>query len=151
MIERLVIAGVLIAIAVVAALVMQRRRPDAPTQSEFTIPAQLDRLDFVRPQAAWLVVAFTSATCESCADVKEKMAVLESADVATQDVEATRDKDLYDRYHVEAVPTLVIADADGVVRGSFVGPMTATDLWATLAELREPGSVPPGCDHGQPD
>ena len=49
---------------------------------------------------------------------------------------------------ITAVPTLVVADADGVVRASFLGPVTATDLWAAVAELREPGSVPPGCaDH----
>ena len=38
--------------------------------------------------------------------------------------------------------------ATGAVRRSFVGEPTATDLWAELAELREPGSVPEGCtDH----
>jgi hypothetical protein len=38
-----------------------------------------------------------------------------------------------------------------VVRASFLGPATATDLWAALAELREPGSVPEGChDHVAP-
>jgi hypothetical protein len=35
------------------------------------------------------------------------------------------------------------------VRASFLGPVTATDLWATLAELRSPGTLPTdGCDHG---
>jgi hypothetical protein len=38
-----------------------------------------------------------------------------------------------------------VADAEGAVRASFVGPATATDLWAAVAELRDPGSVPPGC------
>jgi hypothetical protein len=39
-----------------------------------------------------------------------------------------------------------------VVRATFVGPVTATDLWASVAELREPGSLPPdGCDHGTND
>ena len=32
------------------------------------------------------------------------------------------------------------------VRKDFIGPTTATDLWSALAELREPGSVPPSCD-----
>jgi len=147
--ERILIAGVLIAIAVVVALVLQRRRPDAPTQSSWTVPAQLDRQDFASPDRPWLVVTFTSATCSTCAGVKEKVAILESDAVAIQDVEAIEDKALHDRYGIDAVPTLVIADADGVVRASFIGPMTATDLWATMADLREPGSVPPGCDHGQ--
>ena len=39
------------------------------------------------------------------------------------------------------------ADADGTVKRAFLGPVTATDLWAAMAEEREPGSVPPDC-HG---
>lgn len=147
--ERVLIAVGLIAIAVVVALVLQRRRPDAPTQSSWTVPAQLDRRDFARPDAPWLVLTFTSSTCDSCAGVKAKTAVLASDAVAVDDVDAVADKALHDRYHIDAVPTLVIADEAGAVRASFVGPMTATDLWATMADLREPGSVPPGCDHGQ--
>jgi hypothetical protein len=53
---------------------------------------------------------------------------------------------LHERYHIEAVPTLVIADREGVVRASFMGPMTATDLWAACAEARQPGSSP-GSNH----
>ena len=34
------------------------------------------------------------------------------------------------------MPTLVIADDEGVVRGSYVGPVTATELWAKVAEIR---------------
>jgi hypothetical protein len=26
------------------------------------------------------------------------------------------------------------------VRGSFIGPVSATDLWAGVAEIRQPGS-----------
>ena len=148
--DRFVIAAVLIVIAVVVALVLQRRKPDAPTQSTWSVPAQVDRNDFPRPDAEWLVATFTSATCQSCAGVKQKVAVLASDAVAVADLEAVADKGLHDRYHIDAVPTLIVADAEGVVRASFVGPMTATDLWATMADLREPGSVPPGCDHGQP-
>ena len=33
--------------------------------------------------------------------------------------------------------------AAGVVRASFVGPPTATDLWASLATAREGGAPPP--------
>ena len=150
MLERLVISSVLVIIAGVAAFIMQRRRSDAPTQSLWMVPTQLDRNDFVYPEVDWLVVTFTSATCDTCAGVKAKVAILESAAVAVQDVDAVADKSLHERYGIDAVPTLVIVDHEGVVRASFIGPMTATDLWATMADLREPGSVPPGCDHGQP-
>ena len=46
-----------------------------------------------------------------------------------------------------AVPLLLLVDPIGSVRRSFVGEPSATYLWSALAELREPGSVPPGCDH----
>jgi L-2-hydroxyglutarate oxidase LhgO len=36
----------------------------------------------------------------------------------------------------------LIADHEGVVRRAFVGAFTATDLWAAVAELRDPGSSP---------
>jgi hypothetical protein len=49
---------------------------------------------------------------------------------------------LHQKYKVDAVPIAVIADRDGVVRASFVGPMSATDLWAAVAEVRDPGSSP---------
>ena len=48
-------------------------------------------------------------------------------------------KILHRRYGIEAVPTVVIADAEGVVRSSFVGPPVATQLWAAMAEAREEG------------
>ena len=57
----------------------RRRRPDAPTQPHAAeTPAQLDRADFPRPDAPWLVVLFTSRTCESCAGLYEKALPLES-------------------------------------------------------------------------
>ena len=39
------------------------------------------------------------------------------------------------------MPCLVIADADGVVQDGFIGPVTATDVWAAVAEARDPGSI----------
>jgi hypothetical protein len=149
--ERLIIGMVLIAGAVVVALWIQRRQGDPPTQPRsWTVPVQLDRADFDGPEVPWLVALFTSATCDSCRGVAERAAPLASSSVVVQEVEVRADGELHKRYGIDAVPTLVMADAEGVVRASFVGPVTATDLWATLAEVREPGSVPPGCDHGQP-
>ena len=136
------IAGVLLAAAVVVALVARRQRPDAPTQTRWAVPTQLDRDDFDRPDAEWLVVVFTSATCATCAGVWAKAAVLACRAVAVQEVEVKARRDLHDRYGIEAVPTTVVADAEGVVRASFVGPPTATDLWAVVAEAREPGTSP---------
>jgi protein-disulfide isomerase len=142
--DRLLLAGALVAVVTLVAFVLRRRRPDPPTQPSWTVPAQLDRGDFDRPDAPWLVVAFTSATCGSCAELIDKARPLESDAVAVVDVEFSAHKDLHERYGIDAVPTLVVADEEGVVRASFVGPVTATDLWAAVAEARVPGSTPPG-------
>ena len=142
------IALAIVAVAAAVGYVVQRRRvPDAPTQRRYNIPEQLDRADFDRPDAPWLVAVFTSDTCDKCADVARKAAVLESDDVVVVNVEFTAARTLHTRYRIDAVPTLVIVDAEGVTRRSFLGPMTATDLWAAVAEARDPGSTPDSCDH----
>ncbi|MGA0863922.1 MAG: thioredoxin family protein [Ilumatobacteraceae bacterium] len=145
-----VVVAALAAVAV-AAVVRSRRRDDAPTQGGWQAPTQLDRRDFARPDAPWIVVAFTSATCSTCADVASKAEVLASRDVAVECVDYTERPDLHSRYRIEAVPCLVIADSAGSVHASFVGPVKAQDLWAAVANCREPGSAPPGCtSHGTP-
>lgn len=142
-VERAVVAVVLVAIAVVVAVVLDRRsKSDAPTQAKWTVPGQLDRSEFAGPEAPWLVAVFTSATCGTCAGTWDKAKVLACDEVAVDEVEVTARKAVHDRYGIDAVPTLVVADADGVVRASFVGPVTATDLWAAVAEVRFPGSSP---------
>lgn len=143
--DRLLIVGVIVAVVAMASLIVRRRRtPDAPTQRRHSTPTQLDRADFDRPEAPWLVAVFTSATCDACAGVMAKATVLESADVAVVNIEYDADRARHQRYAIDAVPTLVVADAQGVVVSAFLGPMTATDLWAAVAEAREPGSTPSG-------
>ena len=142
--QQVLIALVLVvAAAGVAAVLRRRSAAAAPSQPRsFAVPAQLDRSDFARPEAPWLVVVFTSATCESCALVAEKARVVDCPDVVVQDAEFGRDRRLHERYSIDAVPTVVVADAAGVVRAGFVGPVSATDLWAAVAEARQPGSSP---------
>ena len=141
--ERLVIAGAIVAVVAVVALVARmRRRSDAPTQARFEVPQQVDRRDFVDPQTPWLVVVFTSATCDACSLVVDKAMVLATSEVAVAEVEYTVQRELHDRYSIGAVPTLIVVDPVGVTRAAFLGPMTATDLWAAVAEVREPGSTP---------
>jgi hypothetical protein len=134
---RLVVAVAIVAVAAVAASIVRRRRAtDPPTQGGFELPVQLDRDDFDRPGTPWLVAVFTSSTCASCADVVSKAGVLSAGDVAVVEVAYQDRPDLHARYAVEAVPALVLAGADGVVRASFLGPVTATDLWAAVAAAR---------------
>jgi hypothetical protein len=149
-VERVLLVVVLAAAAVAVALAIERRRrPAAPTNVRHPLPEQLDRHDFERPEAAWLVAVFTSATCHTCGGVWDKARLLASGAVAVQDVEVTAAPEVHRKYAIDAVPTVVVADGTGVVRAAFVGPVTATDLWATVAELRAPGALPAeGCDHG---
>jgi hypothetical protein len=133
---RLFVVFVVAGAAAIAGFFSRRLR-DAPTQSAFAVPTQLDRTDFVQPTAPWLVAVFTSATCNTCADIETKARALESQSVAVHVAEFGSQRALHERYHIDAVPTLLIANSDGVVRQSFVGAVTATDLWAALARVRE--------------
>jgi hypothetical protein len=135
--ERVLIAAVIVVVAVVVAIVVRRRRPDPPTQPGRAVPVQLDRADFARPDAPWLVAVFTSATCDTCADVLSKAEVLASDDVAVDHAEWQTRRDVHERYRIDAVPLLVIADHDGVVRWHVAGPVSATDLWAAVAAVRD--------------
>ena len=145
-VERILLAVVLALVALAVAAYLQRRqRPPAPIRTGYSVPAQVDRADFVRPDAPWLVAVFTSATCSTCGGVWDRAQPLESSAVAVQELEHTRDRGLHERYAIDAVPATLVADAEGVVVASFIGPVTATDLWAAVAEAREPGTTPPEC------
>lgn len=135
-------AAAVVVVAVVIAVVVERRKPEAPTQGGWAAPAQLDRDDFSRPDAPWLVAVFTSATCDSCVQTLRQAQVLASDEVAVDDVEVTARPDLHRRYGIEAVPIVVVADAEGVVQAAFVGPPSATDLWAAVAQVRDGGAGP---------
>jgi hypothetical protein len=144
MITQVLVAVVVAAVAVAVAAVLRRRRAAEPPSQPRTYlaPVQLDRADFARPEAPWLVAVFSSATCQTCAAMVAKAQVLASESVAVDDVEVGARAALHRRYEIDAVPIVVIADRDGVVRKSFVGPASATDLWAAVAEARDPGSTP---------
>lgn len=143
--ERLLLAVGIAVVACAVAVVLRRRRPAPPTQPQYSVPAQLDRADFGDGGAAdrpWLVVVFSSETCQSCGSALEKARVLESESVAFVDVPFQTRRDLHERYNVDVVPLIVVADEAGVVRASFIGSPTATDLWAAVAEARHPGTTP---------
>ncbi len=134
-----VIALVIGAVVVVAAMVIRQRRVvDAPTQKVFSAPTQIDRTDFPTSQHEWMIVVFTSATCHACADMLAKAQVVASKNVSVIEIEYSNKKDLHRKYNIEAVPTVVVTDVHGIVHKSFLGPVSATDLWAGIASVRDP-------------
>lgn len=144
--DRLLLAlGIMVVASIVAETVRRRRLADPPTQPRRQLPAQLDRSDFAGD--GWVVAVFTSDTCATCADVVRKAEVLRCDDVTVEVVSFQSRRDLHTRYAVDAVPCLVVADPDGVVRQGFLGPVTATDLWAAVAAARDPDHAGPGCEH----
>lgn len=134
----LVLGGV--AVALLVASLLSRRQHPAPTTNTGTIPRQLDRNDFNGTDQQWLVAVFTASSCATCAGVMERAQHLASSQVCVQELELSVEAALHERYRIDAVPLLLIADQTGAVRRAFVGPTTATDLWASMAELREPNN-----------
>jgi hypothetical protein len=134
---RIVIGVVLVGVALVAAFLLERRRrASAPIRDAYPVPRQLHRYDFPRPDAPWLVVLFSSRTCDSCESMRELVATLDGPDVAVCDVEFSAARDVHERYAISGVPMVLIADAEGVVRESFVGPTSRSDLTAALDRAR---------------
>jgi hypothetical protein len=140
--ERLIIAAALVLVATAVAWRLRAHAEVDPVRAPGEVPRQLHRDDFPRADAAWIVVLFSSASCESCAVMAAKASVLESADVAVCEVEFGAQRSLHERYAIDSVPLVVVADHEGVTRAAFLGPTSATDLWAAVAELRQPGSTP---------
>jgi hypothetical protein len=138
--SRLIVALLVVAVAVVVARLLERRRPAPPTRDAYPVPAQLDRQDFPRPDAPWLFVLFSSRTCDSCQPMVSRVCSLESESVATVQVEAQADKDLHDRYRIEGVPMVVLADDEGVVRAGFVGSVDTWELEAALTDAQAKGA-----------
>lgn len=135
--ERVALAVGLVVVALVIAALIRRRQPDPPIGArDWEVPAQLDRRDFVEPDKQWLVAVFTSNTCDSCEKATAKAAVLAGETVAYEVVPWQERKALHERYGVEVVPMILVADREGVVQRSFIGVPSATDLWAAVAEAR---------------
>lgn len=143
MTDLVVALSLAVAVTAVALVVRRRRRSDVPTQRSYSVPTQIDPHDFVGNIGDGLesvVVVFTSSTCHVCADVWDKAQVLESRQVAVRRADYETERDLHRRYGIDAVPTVVICDDHGVVLQHFLGPVSATDLWAAVARLRDPSA-----------
>lgn len=132
-VTQLIIAVLVVVIGLVVAQVIRRRDASSMAQgSRWAVPAQLERRDFVDPDAERLVVVFTSETCDACAATWEALVDLVGPETAIERVSYQERADLHDRYGIDAVPTLLVADRDGVVQRSFVGPPDTSELVEAL-------------------
>lgn len=147
MLARVLIGLAVVAVVGVVALVLERRRRRVatPVRDPYPVPRQLHRPDFSRPEAPWLVALFSSTTCDGCEAMRGRVLALASPEVEVVDVSWQRERALHERYEISGVPTVVVADAEGVVVRAFVGSVTATDLWAAVAGARDPSL---GITHG---
>lgn len=143
MVQRLVVAAVLVVVVGLVAWIARRRaRPAPPPRTAYPVPRQLDRADFPEPTAPVLIAYFWSRTCDSCAGLGPRLAALAAPGTAIAALEATDDRALHRRYDVQAIPMILVADAEGVVRRAFVGAPSGPDLFAAVSAVRSPGSVP---------
>ncbi len=133
-IEIAVAAAIVVAGVAVAAVIRRRDTGRLAQGRRWSVPAQLERQDFADPAAPRLVVVFSSETCEVCARTWDRVRDLvgDAEDTAVELVSYQTRGDLHDRYGIDAVPTLVVADHEGVVERSFVGPPEDTELTEAL-------------------
>jgi thioredoxin-like negative regulator of GroEL len=112
-------------VAVIVALILQRRRTEPPSSPSYRSIAEIDRAEFSHPEAPILVVMFSSTTCHTCPIVWE---TIESIDVSAERVDVQSDPARHKRYRIDGVPTTVVADSSGVVGKTFFGPVSKDQL-----------------------
>ena len=134
--DRLLVLVMVAALAGLVAVLLQRWRPGGPVATGWSVPGHLDRADFAEPDVPWLVAVFSSTDCTTCAPMVTEAHTLAAAQVVVQEVPAESASELHDRYQVDVVPMLVVADGDGLVRAHHLGPSTPGVLRAVLEGAR---------------
>lgn len=134
--ERYLIALAVLAVALVLARILRERRSPAVAPSrDWHLPSHIDPADVGITDGRWAVVMFSSTTCETCRSVREAAAPLESDTVALVEVPYQTEKQLHDRYGIEAVPATVVMAPDGDVRAAWIGVIEPGVFWSTVSEL----------------
>ncbi len=134
--DRLLVLVMVAALAGLVAVLLQRWRPGGPVATGWSVPGHLDRADFAEPDVPWLVAVFSSTDCATCAPMVTEAHTLAAAQVVVQEVPAESASELHDRYQVDVVPMLVVADGDGLVRAHHLGPSAPGELRAVLEKAR---------------
>lgn len=132
MIQIVVAVVIVVAGGAVAAVIRRRDAGRLAQGNRWSVPAQLERRDFAEPTAERLVALFSSDTCDACAATWEQLERLVRPGTAIDKISYQDRADLHDRYGIDAVPTLLVADREGVVERSFVGPPDPDELAEVL-------------------
>jgi thioredoxin-like negative regulator of GroEL len=130
MVERLAILVGLTLIAVVVAMVLQRRRREPPSSPSYRALAEIDRTEFAHTAEPVVIVMFGSTTCHTCPAVWE---TIQSLDVPSERVDVQSDPKRHQRYRIDGVPTTVVANAAGVVSKTFFGPVSPDELESAVS------------------
>ncbi len=131
MVLRLTILLGLTIVAVIVAVVMQRRRTEPPSSPSYRAISEIDRSEFAHPGEPVLIVMFGSLTCNTCPTVWE---TIESIGVPAERVDVQDDPERHRRYRIDGVPTTVIANSSGVVAKTFFGPLSKNQLQEALSQ-----------------
>jgi len=117
--------------AAAVAYVVNKRGTDSPSVPKNSLPIQIDREDFEQPEAAWLLVFFSSESCDSCERVHDLLKSLSLDSLHIQEVEFPEKIATHQRYGIDSVPITLVADVDGVVVWSYAG-VPPTDLFSNM-------------------
>jgi len=119
--SRLLVLIVLSSGASLAAVLLKKLNYRNFVTSGWSIPGHLSREDFGFLNDPWLVVIFSSESCETCRPVVAEGMKLTSLGIAIQEVAAETNRELHEKYDIDAVPMLLLVDKFGVVRSSHLG------------------------------
>tara|TARA_Y100001960_G_C14481441_1_gene732010 strand:+ start:255 stop:653 length:399 start_codon:yes stop_codon:yes gene_type:complete len=119
------------AFAASVAYFVNRRGADSPSVPKNSLPIQIDRRDFDQPETSQLLVLFSSETCDSCDKSRELIKSISIDSVCIQEVEFPKHRNIHERYGIDSVPIILVADTDGVVIWSYAG-IPPDDLFADM-------------------
>jgi len=126
--SRLIVLVLLSCGAFLAAVLLRKLNYRNFVTSGWSVPGHLSREDFEFLNEPWLVVVFSSESCETCKPVVAESMKLASLGIAIQEVAAETKKDLHEKYGIDAVPMLLLVDKFGVVRSSHLGPVNFDEV-----------------------
>ena len=126
--SRLIVLIVLSSGASLAAVLLKKLNYRNFVTSGWSIPGHLSREDFGFLNEPWLVVIFSSESCETCKPVVAEGMKLTSLGIAIQEIAAETNRELHEKYDIDAVPMLLLVDKFGVVRSSHLGPINFDEV-----------------------